>query len=372
MTARAWSENHPEPCARDVLEQVSPAEWDALLPSFADATVYQTRAYGDVRFGASALEHVVIRDGDVVVAGAQVQILRVRALNAGIARTVWGPLWRTGDGEPDCRALLRMTEALRAEYAERRGLVIRVAPPVVADHEGAELVDGLLARGWRRRGAAYRTILFELDDSLDVLRTRPREGWRRNLRRAASAGLEIEEGTDDRLFLEFLGLYEEMIDRKKFVPGVDAHEFRDIQQQLPEAKRARIFVARAEGEAVAAIICSCVGDSGVYLLGATGDKGLELRGSYLLHWRAVEWLVGIGARRYDLGGCHPTENPGTYQFKAGTGGFDVEHVGEFEVSGSIASSLALRAGEGLRGWTQSLRNVVHRVRLRRRGPAVPS
>jgi lipid II:glycine glycyltransferase (peptidoglycan interpeptide bridge formation enzyme) len=33
-----------------------------------------------------------------------------------------------------------------------------------------------------------------------------------------------------------------------------------------------------------------IGDTGVYLFGATNDEGMKNKGSYLLQWKAIQWM----------------------------------------------------------------------------------
>ena len=65
------------------------------------------------------------------------------------------------------------------------------------------------------------------------------------------------------------------------------------------------MVCEYEGEPIAVSICSAIGDTGIYLLGASGDKGMNLNGSNLLQWQMIEWLKEQGCHWYDLGGINP-------------------------------------------------------------------
>ena len=63
-----------------------------------------------------------------------------------------------------------------------------------------------------------------------------------------------------------------------------------------------------------------MGDTAIYLLGATNERARELKAAYFLQWQAMLWLKDRGARWYDLGGIDPEANPGGYHFKSGFGG----------------------------------------------------
>ena len=74
---------------------------------------------------------------------------------------------------------------------------------------------------------------------------------------------------------------------------------------------------------MAGLVASAMGDSAVYLLGATSDSGLNSKGAFLLQWTWIQWLKENGCESYDLGGIDPERNPGVYHFKSGLAGLDV-------------------------------------------------
>ena len=174
--------------------------------------------------------------------------------------------------------------------------------------------------------------------------------------KAEKNDLEIIEGYSDDLYEGFLNLQSEMQDRKKYSPGVSYHEFREIQKALPEHLKMKIMVCKCEGEPMSAVVCTGIGDTGIYLFGATGTKGMKSKGAYLLHWRAMQWLKGNGCRWYDLGGINPENNPGVYQFKSGMTDMDVCHIGPYEVCNRPLSSLLVRRGESIKNFLDRRRN----------------
>jgi hypothetical protein len=99
-----------------------------------------------------------------------------------------------------------------------------------------------------------------------------------------------------------------------------------------------------------------LGDTCVYLLGATSEAGLETRAAYLLQWNTILLAKERGIRWYDLGGVDPEGNPGVYHFKRGVGGDEVIPPGPYERSPGGWRQAAVRGAEAL-------------YRLARRGPS---
>ena len=139
------------------------------------------------------------------------------------------------------------------------------------------------------------------------------------MNRAEKNDLEIEKGTSNALFMKFLGLYKDMLSRKKFVPGSDVHEFQKIQRDLPNCLKMMIFLCKENNNPISGVICSSaqLGNRGIYLHGATIDKGLKSQGAYKLQWEMIKYYKEAGCRWFDLGGINKQQNPGVYHFKTG-------------------------------------------------------
>jgi CelD/BcsL family acetyltransferase involved in cellulose biosynthesis len=108
------------------------------------------------------------------------------------------------------------------------------------------------------------------------------------------------------------------------------------------------FLARKDGEAVGALVCSLMGDTAIYLLGATNEKAKELKAANFLQWRAMVWLKDRGARWYDLGGIDSEANPGGFHFKTGLGGVEAILLSPHLKAAGAVSRMALRSLAWLR------------------------
>ena len=93
-------------------------------------------------------------------------------------------------------------------------------------------------------------------------------------------------------------LYRALLARKKFKEPNDIGEFREVQRQLPEGEKMRVFLTGRDGRPSCGAICSAIGKTGVYLFGACNDEGMTTNGSYLIQWKAIQWMKQQG--------CHAT------------------------------------------------------------------
>jgi hypothetical protein len=318
-------------------------EWESLLPDFEDATIHQSWSMGAQSFGEQNLSRLVLRRDGAVIGMAQTSIRRIPVLGAGIARLFWGPLWRRKGRQPDYAILDAIVEALKNEYVNRRGLLLRLWPVGFQDLENGT-VNVLKKHGFIRKAGdrPYRTLLLDLSSSIEDLRKNLAQKWRNQLNGAEKSNLLIRKGNSSELYAIFLQMLRETVSRKKFESGVDYDRYGKIQADLPEHLKMKIYVCSRDTIPVAAGVFSLIGKTAEYLLGATANSGLRANGSNLIHWHVIEWLKEEGAQYYDLGGIDPPGNPGVYRFKrglAGKSGIEVTHLGQFVLVNNRLSHL---------------------------------
>jgi lipid II:glycine glycyltransferase (peptidoglycan interpeptide bridge formation enzyme) len=140
-----------------------------------------------------------------------------------------------------------------------------------------------------------------------------------------------------------------MWERKQFDTSVDISEFRRIQERLPEKQRMRIMLCLHGDEPIAGLVSSAIGDSAIYLLGATNESGRNLKAAYVMHWSMIQSLKEKQIRYYDLGGINPATNPGVYHFKCGFNGADVSHISPIVACDNKLSAVFVKLGQVARG-----------------------
>jgi lipid II:glycine glycyltransferase (peptidoglycan interpeptide bridge formation enzyme) len=334
------------------IDNVTEARWSELLDCFEDANIYQTWSYGSVRWGAKNLSHLILKRDGAVVAIAQMRIVRSKNFRFGIAYLRWGPMCHLRSQELDPRVVQTMATALREEYAEKRGLYLEILPNAFSDSPRAEVIQSAFSRFNHRSGIGgekYRTFVLDLRPPLEELRKKLDKKWRNQLNAAERNDLRIIEGDGVGEYDIFCSLYAEMRERKQFETMVSTVEFRRIQEHLPTSQRMRTLIGMHKEQPVAGLVCSAIGDSAIYLLGATNKDGMKLKASYLLHWAAIRSLKDREIRYYDLGGIDPVTNPGVHHFKSGFNGVDVSHISPLVACDNRFSAAFVKAGQVVRG-----------------------
>jgi lipid II:glycine glycyltransferase (peptidoglycan interpeptide bridge formation enzyme) len=339
-------------CYTIEMDQVTKAEWEEFLQRFDDANIYQTWSYGAVRWGEKNLSHLVLKKEDEVVAMAQLRIVKLPGIDAGIAYLFRGPLWKLRGREKDVEILSQMVRALRRTYATECRLWLRILPneidngnhilPALYKGEGFKWEEGMIVN---------RTLLIDLSLSLDELRKGTRRKWRQALGYAEKRELELIEGTSDELYDIALMIYQEMHARKKFVEFVDMNQYRTIQRDLPDPLKVIISICTLKSRPIAALAWSAMGNTGLPVLAATGDEALKTNASNLMWWKMIEWFKQRSYRWCDVGAIDPVSNPGGYRFKSGLAGKygrDIKYYGQFDACENWVSSLSIGGGDKLR------------------------
>jgi hypothetical protein len=317
------------------------AQWETAVHEFRDYNYRQVWAYGvalAARRGAASEHVAILRDGELLGL-ADVRVKSLPVIGGGLAYVSGGPLVRRGEDGDALERLDHCLDALAGEYVRRRGLTLRVGAPVGPPDHNEAVADHCLAAGWRTADAGrYRTVLLDIDREPDAIQASLHKNWRQSIRRAARKGVTVTFGTELDRFDAFAGMLAALRARKGFDVELDERFFAAVQAEAPERDRLVVGLAFVDGAPVAGNVTAIHGDTGVYLLGASTDAGLEAQASYLLHWQTIERLRERGAAWYDLGGIDPEANPGVAAFKIRTNGMDVTAAGPFDL-----------APDGLRG-----------------------
>jgi vancomycin resistance protein VanK len=164
--------------------------------------------------------------------------------------------------------------------------------------------------------------------------------WRRNIRRSEREGVVVTVATAQTLerdLAAFHDLYVQTAERDHFLPRPLSY-FQTMFDALTaeEPDRIRLYLARHEGDLVAATTAVRVGGHVWYSYGASTTSKREVRGSNAAQWAMIRDALESGADVYDLRGITETlsaDDPhaGLIQFKVGTGGEAVEYVGEWDL-----------------------------------------
>jgi lipid II:glycine glycyltransferase (peptidoglycan interpeptide bridge formation enzyme) len=347
---------------------ISAVEHQTYNTAQPSVSFLQTPAWGQVKREWRS-ESIGWFDGDDRLAGAGLVLYRqLPRIKKYLAYLPEGPVidWRAGEVGDLLRPLadharsagafgIRIgapvvvrrwsAETVKTAIADERVSRLSEAMPDHIDHGAVHLRHRLRELGWHppeeEQGftAGQPRFVFQLPiggRTDEQLLAGMNQLWRRNIKKAAKAGVVVSQGTPDDLE-EFHQLYVETATRDHFMPrplGYFQTMFTALLAEDPD--RIRLYLAHHEQDLVAATTWVRVGEHAWYSYGASSTAKREVRGSNAIQWRMITDALAAGATVYDLRGITEgleADDPhlGLIQFKVGTGGEAVEYLGEWDL-----------------------------------------
>ncbi|MGX1883869.1 lipid II:glycine glycyltransferase FemX [Streptomyces sp. NPDC055287] len=242
----------------------------------------------------------------------------------------------------------RRWNAARLKSLTGRGRSVFDVLACEVDPLGTAVSERLRARGWRRCGGdgpdgdgdAQPRLVFQVPlagRTTDDLWNGLNQEWRRNVRRAEKSGVQVSVGGAAELpeFYRLLRITEER-DGFRLGRSLAYYERQYELLNAEEPGRMKLYLARHEGEILAAHTMITVGRRVWYQTGASADHRREVRPSNALQWRMMCDAHALGADVYDMRGVPSTldaddRGHGLLRWKLGTGGQVVETLGEWEI-----------------------------------------
>ncbi|QNN54937.1 peptidoglycan bridge formation glycyltransferase FemA/FemB family protein [Nocardioides mesophilus] len=355
---------------------ITPDEHLALLRTQRSASFLQTPAWGQVK-SEWRRESLGWFDGGRLVGAGLVLYRQLPKVKRYLAYLPEGPVidWSSeqlGDWLTPMTAHLKRkgafgvrigppvvtrrwsADAVKQGVADEGVTRLGEVPPTERSPQGARVVSQLQELGWRPQavegGFAAGQPQFNFQIPLrhrdgeqageprteDELLKGMNQQWRRNIKKAAKAGVEVSQGAEQDL-KAFHDLYVHTAERDHFTPRPLSYfetMFRALNAEEPD--RIKLFLGRHEGDLVAATILVRVGGHTWYSYGASSTEKRDVRGSNAVQWAMIQDALAAGADVYDLRGITDTLDPddshvGLIQFKVGTGGEAVEYAGEWDL-----------------------------------------
>ncbi|KPI08901.1 Methicillin resistance protein [Actinobacteria bacterium OK074] len=359
------------------VQPVTRAQHLAHIAALPSASHMQLPSWGDVKpdWQAESLgwydDGAADGEGGARLVGVALVLLRpLPKLKRYLAYLPEGPVIDWYD--PD---LGRWLDPLLAHLKSRGAFSVKMGPPVVVRRWSADAVKAAVADPAAHRlrdvtATAHEPRAFDVADRLRRLgwqqaepgeedgfaAGQPRyvfqiplagrtladihrglnQQWRRNIKKAEKAGVEVVRGGYEDL-PAFHTLYAETAERDRFLPRPLPY-FQRMWTALTaeDPDRMRLYLARHDGEVLAAATMLGVGGHVWYSYGASTARRREVQPNNAIQWRMIADAHELGAHVYDFRGITDTLEEsnhllGLLRFKAGSGGEAVEYLGEWDL-----------------------------------------
>jgi len=301
------------------------SEWNKTIGHFDDVNVYQTSEWADHKStsGWSVVRLVCKADGARVITAAQC-LYRSGPFSTVVVWVPGGPIGDLNKVTPKFVSLLK-------QHLNTKLIYVRIAVMRSLDHVTSQQ---LTSRKWNKSNTTIGTkssLVHLLDAEQSIRLIRCSTNWKRNLKRS----MKIQSSPyvwhkPDSTSLS--SAYQEMNDYKQ-IAGVSLNRtVQDLQSAIDVFGDKLILVRSddADGNTLAIRGAICFGDTAWDYIAITTPAGRKTYASYAVFWTLAESCFQSGMHRFDLGGIDPINNRGVYDFKKGTGSFQVDYEGEWD------------------------------------------
>lgn len=269
--------------------------WDAFVCAHPQGHLLQRWGWGELkaRYGWRPVR-VGLRDGDKLVAGAQILFRRLPFGAGAMGYVPKGPV--IAPDSPRWPALL--AEMRRAAGAERASF-LRLEPEWEIGQ--APTIAGLRHAPDSAIVQAPATIMIDLRPAPEAILAQMKAKWRYNIRLAERKGITVRTGSAADLPL-FHRLSEITAERDGFPIRTEAY-YRAAFELFARSDSAALLVAEYQGKPLSALMAFVCGRMAIYLYGASSDEERNRMPNHLMQWRTMLWARERGCELYDLWGA---------------------------------------------------------------------
>ena len=179
------------------------------------------------------------------------------------------------------------------------------------------------------------TVLIDLSPSTQDMLAAMKPKWRYNIGLAEKRGVIVYSDDVTQTGAQRMDVFYRLLAETAERDGLAIHSSAYYRALFEECRDLRLYIAKHEGDAVAAIVVLCRGKQATYLYGASANSKRNVMAPYALQWKAMQDAKTFGCTLYDLFGIPPDENPdhpmaGLYRFKTGFGGRIIHRPGSWD------------------------------------------
>jgi peptidoglycan pentaglycine glycine transferase (the first glycine) len=239
-----------------------------------------------------------------------------------------------------------MTRGFTELAGEHKIIVIRAEPVYINGPENRNQLKNLGFHQIAQSNQPRCTILVDISHEEDGILKQMNRNCRRLIRKAESAGVSIETGSER----EVTAFYQHIADtaRRKHLPLQKLDFYLKAYQSFRPADQVELLVAKIGNDIVSSLMVFFYNHKSMHLWGGNSPRGIHSNASHLLHWSALQLAKKRGCVECDLWGIpdeiadmlekgkdvssSPCEGLwGVYRFKAGFGGNIQCYVGTYDM-----------------------------------------
>lgn len=310
----------------------SPEKWNQFVLKHPRGYFLQLAEWGQQKEAYEwSVDRVALNEGDEIVAGAQ---LLFRPLPMRLGTMAYLAYGGYVSDDTQWQALF---EAIHACAKKNGAAFLKWEPGFDFNHDPSQW--GFTESPQRIQPPS--TIMIDVTEDDEAIQARMNTSTRRNIRKAYKNDIHYYEASPDDL-QKFTHMMDVTGERNDF--GVHESAYYKLMYELFVPEHATLLLAEHEGDTLAANFVVSVGDTAIYLEGASSNEKRNLMAAYGVQWEAIQWAKKRGCKWYDMWGI-PDEDEatleenfqersdglwGVYRFKRGWGGEVMRSAGAWD------------------------------------------
>jgi peptidoglycan pentaglycine glycine transferase (the first glycine) len=321
-----------------VQEITDSGQWNGFLTSQPRGHLLQSYEWGELNryLGGRIYRLGALDDGRMGRMGRMVGALMLSVAQVPLQVTLPGLRfhWLYGSRGPtveypDSPALPALIEKANAIARAERVVVLRLEPNIADDDPTMDdWLAAYHALGFQINPTAVhgrRSWVLDIRPSNEELLANFKMTWRQNVRSAERKGVIIREAKNEADFDAYYELLKTTSERDDFfIHHKEYHQ--EILRHFASKGDAILYLAEHEGETIAAKMLIRFGDWCWDMFGASSNNKRNLKPTYLLQYRCIQWAKLRGCSYFDFRTIPEILEPGeemwgVYEYKKGFGGF---------------------------------------------------
>ncbi len=225
-----------------------------------------------------------------------------------------------------------LADYLKADAKPERALFLKVDPHVAEADFPLDWLTNLGFKDSVEDVQAPFVVHVDLRPTTEEIFAAMKQKGRYNIRSAQKKGVEVKAGSTEADLDIFYKLHQATAARQGITYRAKDY-FSEMRQRLMvDAGHATFLTGWHEGEPVASIIVTFLGEESIYLYGGNSLDDRTTNASYLVQWEGIQLAKQRGCTFYNMTGVAPTDDPddawaGLRQFKLKFGGEIVALLG---------------------------------------------
>ena len=313
------------------------SEWNKYWNHCLRANLMQAWEYGEAKKQGENWKIIrfLIEDEKKQVVSIAQFLVKALPLIGGVARLNRGPLVVVDLNEDQQNNIIvESLKALLHISKTKRWWMVQMAPELNNAGQNIEQLKILGLRQLTNNPWASGYMLLEPDEEKLLMSLKGK--WRNCLRKSWKQGVSVSLSSgEDEDFASLIESYNQLQKDKAF-SGIPASILQELVKQQGDTWDFKLFFAKESdsmsetNETIGTLVSVRHGNTSMYLIGSTSDRGRALNANYTLLWEAVLHAKKDGCKWFDIGGLNEETPKGIAHFKQGLNSNLYALVGEWQ------------------------------------------